>query len=137
MRATNIDNQARLDLDLLKSRVNANAALVHRGRWVNLEFTLGVGATDYLVGVSAGKITDIAVRQLQTKSGVFSIRASRASWDLHWQAVPPRDYHDIFAMLAKGLAQIDGRLEPLMRNLQYFKDLIASLRQRDRGDHGG
>ena len=119
------------DLDALKNRVNADAALVHRGRWVTLNFILGVGETDYLISISQGQITSILPRLLQTHSGVFSIRASQESWDRHWQAVPPRDYHDIFAMLAKAIVTIDGKLEPLMQNLQYFKDVIASLRRRN------
>ena len=44
--------------------------------------------------------------------------------------VPPRDYHDIFAMLPKQIVKIDGALEPLYRT-QYFKDIIATLRCRE------
>ena len=58
------------------------------------------------------------------------------SWAKHWQAVPPRDYHDIFAMLPKGILAIDGTLLPLMQNLQYFKDIIAVMRG-DKGDKNG
>jgi hypothetical protein len=116
-------------LSSLKERVNSHATLVHRGRWVSLDFTLGVGETDYLVSVLRGEVSDVRERRLQTQSGKFSIRASRESWDLHWSLIPPRDYHDVFAMLAKGLVKIDGNLVPLMQNLQYFKDLIGCLRQ--------
>jgi hypothetical protein len=34
-------------------------------------------------------------------------------------------------MLPKGLAKIDGDLLPLMQNLQYFKDVIASPREKE------
>ena len=117
------------DLTKLDSHVNADLALVHRGRWVNLTFTLGVGETDYLITINQGKITDIIQRKLQTIAGQFSIRADRTSWRKHWQKTPQRDYHDIFAMLAKGLVTIDGDLVPLMQNLQYFKDLISKNRE--------
>jgi len=83
---------------------------VHRGRWVNLTFVLGVGDDDHLITIAAGKITEIRQRHLPTDTGSFSIRASKESWAKHWQAVPPRDYHDIFAMLPKGIATIDGDL---------------------------
>ena len=118
-----------LDLTRLDSHVNADQVLVNRGRWVNLTFTLGAGETDYLITIEQGKITNITKRKLQTKSGQFSIRADVPSWRKHWQKTPQRDYHDIFAMLAKGLVNIDGDLVPLMQNLQYFKDLISKNRE--------
>ncbi len=45
--------------------------------------------------------------------------------------MPRRDYHDVWSMLPKGLARIDGDLVPLMQNLQYFKDVIAAPRERE------
>ena len=120
----------------MQERVNANRRLVYQGRWVNLTFVLGVGDDDHLITIAAGKITEIRQRHLPTDTGSFSIRASSESWAKHWQAVPPRDYHDIFAMLPKGIVTIDGTLLPLMQNLQYFKDIIAVMR-RDKGDENG
>ena len=119
------------DLDLvgLDSNVNGDPALVHRGRWINLTFTLGIGDIDYLITIQKGKIVNITQRKLQTTAGVFSIRADAQSWRKHWQKIPQRDYHDIFAMLAKKLVDIDGDLLPLMQNLQYFKDLISKNRE--------
>ena len=98
---------------------------------------VGVGDDDYLITISAGKITDIRQRHLPTDTGSFSIRASKDSWDKHWQVTPPRDYHDIFAMLPKQIARIDGELLPLMQNLQYFKDIIAKLRDGKGDENGG
>ena len=118
-----------LDLTELDSLVNADPALVHRGRWVNLTFTLGVGDIDYLITIQQGKIIKITQRTLQTVTGRFSIRADAPSWRKHWQKPPQRDYHDIFAMLAKDIVHIDGDLLPLMQNLQYFKDLISKNRE--------
>ena len=119
------------DLDLvgLDSNVNGDPALVHRGRWINLTFTLGIEDIDYLITIQKGKIINITQRKLQTTAGRFSIRADASSWLKHWQKIPQRDYHDIFAMLAKDIINIDGDLVPLMQNLQYFKDLISKNRE--------
>ena len=124
-------------IEEIQRRVNADQALQHRGRWVNLTFVFGIGDDDYLITISAGKITDIRQRLLPTDTGSFSIRASKDSWDKHWQVTPQRDYHDIFAMLPKQIARIDGELLPLMQNLQYFKDIIAKLRDGKGDENGG
>ena len=110
------------------SRVNSNQQLVKRGNWVTLTFTFGIEDTDLLIDIVNGKINSIKKRTLLTDSGIFRIHGSNKCWEKHWLETPPRDFHDIFAMLAKKIITIDGDLLPLIQNLQFFKDLIASNR---------
>ena len=42
--------------------------------------------------------------------------------------MPRRDHHDFWSMLAAGIAKIDGDLLPLIQNLQYFPDVLATPR---------
>ena len=116
--------------DTLRRRVNDNAALVRRGRWMTADFVVGVDDQDFVISIREGRVTGIERRGLQTVSGVFAIRASGATWRKHWLAVPPRDYHDLWSMLPKGYARLDGDLLPLMQNLQFVKDVLASPRER-------
>ena len=109
-------------------RINSNQDLLKRGKWVNLTFTFGIENTDYLIQIINGKVNSIKKRVLLTKSGVFRIHGESVSWEKHWLKNPPRDYHDIFAMLAKKIIILEGDLTPFIQNLQYFKDLIASNR---------
>src|SRR5262249_21876010 len=115
-------------VDQICERVNGNEALVRRGRYVSLTFLLGVGERDYVVSIEHGRVVSVERRRLATMTGRFTIRASQPVWDEFWQPVPRRDHHDLFAMLAAGIATIDGDLLPLMQNLQYFKDVLASPR---------
>lgn len=109
-------------------RINSNQDLLKRGKWVNLTFTFGIENTDYLIEIINGKVNSIKKRVLLTRSGVFRIHGESVSWEKHWLKNPPRDYHDIFAMLAKKIIILEGDLTPFIQNLQYFKDLIASNR---------
>ncbi len=43
-------------LETLKERVNADAGLVRRGRWVDLTFLIGIGEADYLVTIREGRV---------------------------------------------------------------------------------
>lgn len=120
-------------LKTITGRVNGDSALTRRGRYVNLTFQLGINNDDYLFTIKQGCIVGIEQRQLSTETGVFSIRASLSHWQQFWLPVPPRDYQDLFSMLPKQLAQIDGDVLPLMQNLQYFKDVLACGRQLPEG----
>jgi hypothetical protein len=107
---------------------------VRRGRFVSLVFLLGVGEQDYLVSIESGRVVDISPRALATTTGRFTIRADASTWLEHWKPMPVRDYHDLFSMLPKRLAVIDGDLLPLMQNLQYFKDVLSSIRGKGVSD---
>ena len=111
------------------NEINSNDRLVEKGRWINLTFTFGIGQNDYLFEIIEGKVISTTKRTILTRSGTFKIHGEKIAWEKHWLNIPPRDYHDIFAMLAKKLIIIDGNLTPFMQNLQYFKDLISSNRQ--------
>ena len=117
-------------IERLQASVNADAALVRRGRWVSLDFVLGIGDEDWIVSIERGRVAGVERRRLATRSGRFSIRAARAVWEEFWRPVPRRDHHDLWAMLAAGLVRIDGDLLPLVQHLQYFKDLLAAPRPR-------
>ena len=118
-------------LEDLQARVNADLELVRRGRWVNLSFVLGVGEVEYVIAIADGRIENVEARRLPTHGGLFAIRAAQKTWEEHWKPIPRRDYHDIWSMLPKGLATLDGDLLPLMQNLQYFKDVLASPRRKE------
>ena len=115
-------------IERLPDRVNGNAALQRRGRYVSLDFLVGIGDTEYVVSVREGKIERVEQRRLPTHSGMFAIRAASEVWAEHWQAMPRRGRHDLFSMVADGVARFDGELLPLMQNLQYFKDVLSSPR---------
>ena len=114
----------------LKQKVNNNYNLIKRGKWVNLSFVFGVESEEFIIKIFEGKIIDITKKKVDTEYGVFKISSSLQNWKKHWLKVPPRNYHDLFAMLSKKLVKLDGDLKPLMQNLQYFKDLIASNRSK-------
>ena len=115
-------------IENIAQKVNDDAALLRRGRFVSLDFLVGVGDTDYVVAVREGRIVSVEERRLPTHTGVFSVRADEAAWGAHWQAMPRRGRHDLFSMVADGAATFEGDLLPLMQNLQYFKDVLASPR---------
>ena len=43
--------------------------------------------------------------------------------------MPEPGWHDLLALTKRGAARIDGDLQPLLANLQYFKDLLATPRR--------
>jgi len=113
----------------LPDLVNNNEPLVRRGQFVDLEFQLVVDSFPCFVTIAQGRVTKVHAGPLKMHSSAFVVRTSAAHWDKFWQRHPEPWWHDLFAMVKKGYATIDGDLHPFMCNLQYFKDVIASPRR--------
>lgn len=116
-------------LQKLPDAVNKDENLIHRGRFLTVDFIIGIGARSCFVSIVQGKIQQIEFSPQRMRSSAFSIRASAEAWQKFWMLMPEPWSHDLFAMCKKGYATIEGNLHPFMANLQYFKDIMALPRQ--------
>lgn len=112
----------------LPELVNANAALVHRGRFLSVDFLLQDGEEPYHVRVREGRIDRVEKGEQLMRPWRFAIRAEADAWRAFWQPMPRPGYHDVFAMCKLGVASIEGDLQPLMANLRYVKEVLAAPR---------
>lgn len=116
-------------LDRLKEAVNADAWLVHRGRFVDTRFMLESGATQHLVVIHAGAVESVAAGPFVMPRWTFALRAPEEAWAKFRRPVPPPGFNDILAMVKSRTLKIEGDQHSLMANLLYFKDLLAKLRE--------
>ena len=116
-------------IDMLPQLVNADAALVRRGRFLTTDFLIEVGDETFLVSVQEGRIARVTRGGAQERPWHFAIRASADAWHEFWQPVPRAGYHDLFALTRFGRARIEGDLLPLMANLRYVKEVLETPRR--------
>lgn len=114
--------------DDLAARVNGNAALVRRGRYVSVAMLLDAGDESALVRIHDGAVTAVEKNPTLMPAWTFALRAPREAWEKFLTARPAPGFTDIFALQRKKLLRIEGNLQPFMANLLYFKDMLASLR---------
>ena len=119
-------------LDRLAELVNADAALVRRGRHLTTTFLVEVGDTSWLVRVVEGRIAAVERGPVRLGSWSFAVRAPAEAWQRFWESVPPPGYHDILALTRTAGARVEGDLRPLMANLRYVKDVLAAPRRHPR-----
>ena len=121
---TPADRFARLP-DLL----SANSDLRRRGRWLDADCRIDIGAEPFYLTLRDGALADLARGPRLLRSVAFSVSGTEDAWQRHWQAIPEPGWHDLFALTKRGAASFDGDLRPLLQNLQYFKDLLALPRR--------
>jgi len=116
-------------IERLFDLVNADEALVRRGRFLTCDFLVEVGDTPYHVSVASGRIASVTRGPALMRPWRFAIRASEDAWREFWQPVPRAGFHDLFALTRFGRARIEGDLQPLMANLRYVKDVLEKPRR--------
>jgi hypothetical protein len=112
----------------LPGLVNVQAKLVHRGRFLNLDFLIGIGDEDWKVEVRDGRIETVSCGPFLMPNVSFTMRASVNDWTAFWSDDPPPGYHDLFALLKFKRLKLEGDMHPFMSNLFYFKGVLAALR---------
>ena len=116
-------------IDMLPQLVNADAALVRRGRFLTTDFLVEVGDEGFHVSVQEGRIAAVTRGPAPGRPWRFAIRASAESWQEFWRPVPRAGYNDLFALTRFGRARIEGDLLPLMANLRYVKEVLETPRR--------
>jgi hypothetical protein len=115
-------------IEHLQERVNADAVLTRRGRFLTTTFLLEAGATSWLIGVNEGRIVSIVRGPFIMPSWSFALRASEEEWAKFWAADPLPGSHDLMALIKRRVLKAEGNLQIFMSNLRYFKEALEKLR---------
>ena len=116
-------------IERLDELVNADEALMRRGRFLTTDFLVEVGETAYHICIERGRIASVTRGPVLMRPWRFAVRASEDAWREFWQPLPRPGYHDLFALTRFGRARIEGDLQPLMANLRYVKEVLEAPRR--------
>jgi hypothetical protein len=109
----------------LPALLDGNAALLTRGRFVDVECLLGSTEQAFHVAIKGGRIVAMASAPILMRSWRFAYRATPAAWAAFWQPMPKAGWHDLLSLTKRGEAVLEGDVQPFLTHLQYFKDLLA------------
>lgn len=117
----------------LPALANGDAWLVHRGRYLDTAFLLGVGEASYLLRIHRGRVEAMERGPFVMPRCTFSLRGSPEAWAMFWRPVPPPGFHDLMALIKSKALALEGDQYPFFSNLRYFKDLLALPRAAQGG----
>ena len=103
----------------------AETDLVRRGRFLTVDFLVGIAEAPFYLGVVEGQLRRLERGPRLLRATAFSLRGSEVAWRAFWQAVPQPGWHDLFALSKRGELSFEGNLQPFMAHLQFIKDLLA------------
>lgn len=112
---------------LMAKHVNADERLVHRGRFVETTLLLECGDDAWLVRVDRGRI-DVTPGPFVMARSRFALRASADAWASLLAPHPAPGSHDVMALVKRRVLKIEGDPHPFFANLQWFKDVLGTMR---------
>jgi len=115
-------------IEALTARVNGDAALVRRGRYLTTTFLLEVGQTAWLIAIFEGRIVSVTSGPFVMPSSSFALRAPAEEWQKFWSQRPPPGSNDLMALIKRRVLKAEGDLQVFMANLRYFKEALGKLR---------
>lgn len=113
----------------MKSRLNANARLVEKGRLVTGTVLMRIGDDAYKLVFDKGALADIQQGPSPMPNVDFTISAPADEWEAFWQPVPKPGSNDLLAMLKRRVLALEGNMHLFMSNLFYFKAVFALPRE--------
>jgi hypothetical protein len=116
-------------IEELPALVNANAALVRRGRWTDADLLIEIGQAGWIVRIRAGRV-EVPPVEYRVTAYDFAIRGTEDAWRAFWAPLPPPRRHDISALVREGSMRLDGNLDLMMANFLYLKLMLETLRGR-------
>ena len=115
--------------DTQLARFREASASFYRPRACSADLLLQFGDVAAIVRVRDGRVAQVDDRRVSLQSWDFAVRGSENGWDRFWQRFPPPGWHDILALNKRREFSIEGNLHPLMSHLQFYKDLLACVRE--------
>ena len=116
-------------VETLQQLVNADTALVRRGRYLTTTFLLQIGAAAWLIAIFEGRIVSVTPGPFVMPSSSFALRAEAEAWGKFCQLRPPPGSNDLMALIKRRALKAEGDLQVFMANLRYFKEALGKLRQ--------
>jgi hypothetical protein len=115
-------------IEQLQQKVNGDALLTRRGRFLTTTFLIEVGTVQWLVSIVEGEITSVTQGPFVMPSWSFALRASQDEWQKFWSANPVPGSNDLMALIKRRVLKSEGDLQVFMANLRYFKECLEKLR---------
>ncbi|MFD1343135.1 hypothetical protein [Litorisediminicola beolgyonensis] len=113
----------------MQSRLEEQAQITRRGRMVSETVLLKIDADEHYLVFEKGRIADVLPGPSKKIPYRFAIVTDGDALEKFWEPRPEPGFHDLFGLVKIGRAQILGDILTLVKNLRFFKDVLALPRK--------
>lgn len=105
--------------------------LLQLGRLFSETVLIEVGGQEIYLTFDKGRIVAVVQGPSRKTPWRFALRTDATALAQFWQPRPAPGFHDIFGLVKIGRGRIDGDILCLVKNLRFFKEVLALARQTE------
>jgi hypothetical protein len=109
----------------IQARLREAPHLVRIGRLFSETVLVEVDGNEFYLTFEKGHLIEVVPGPSRKTPWRFALRTDGEALAKFWQPRPEPGFHDIFGLVKIGRGRIDGDILGLVKNLRFFKDVMA------------
>lgn len=115
----------------IEARLKDQPHLLRLGRLFSETVLIEIEGEEIYLTFDKGQITSVMAGPSRKTPWRFALRTDADALEQFWQARPVPGFHDIFGLAKIGRGRIDGDILCLVKNLRFFKEVMALARCKE------
>ena len=112
----------------IQARLDATPHLLRLGRLFSETVLIEGGGDELYLTFEKGRLVSVVAGPSRKTPWRFALRTDAEALGKFWQTCPEPGFHDIFGLVKIGRGRIDGDILCLVKNLRFFKEVMALAR---------
>ena len=112
----------------IRDRLETTPHLLRLGRLFSETVLVEVDGVEVYLTFDRGRIASVVPGPSRRTPWRFALRTDADALARFWQPRPQPGFHDIFGLVKIGRGRIDGDILCLVKNLRFFKEVMALAR---------
>lgn len=115
----------------IQTALNATPHLLHLGRLFSETVLIEVEGREFYLTFEKGRLETVVEGPSRKTPWRFALRTDADALAKFWQPRPEPGFHDVFGLVKIGRGRIDGDILTLVKNLRFFKEVLALARRTE------
>lgn len=115
----------------IQCALDSNAHLQRLGCLFSETILIEVDGHEFYLTFDKGRILAVVEGPSRKTPWRFALRTDSVALGRFWEPRPTPGFHDIFGLVKIGRGRIDGDILSLVKNLRFFKEVLALARRSE------
>lgn len=112
----------------IQARLDSAPHILRLGRLFSETVLIEIEGNEIYLTFEKGHLISVTAGPSRKTPWRFAFRTDAEALEKFWQPIPEAKFHDIFGLVTIGRGRIDGDILCLVKNLRFFKDVMALAR---------
>ncbi len=109
----------------LQQALDDKPHILHLGRLFSETVLIEVDGAEYYLLFEKGHLVSVTEGPSRKTPWRFALRTDADALARFWKDLPEPGFHDVFGLVKTGRGRIDGDILSLVKNLRFFKEVLA------------